>query len=62
VSLPDVIESWIAFKSEHEIDPMRVRPHAYESGLYSTPEQQRAYLASAAGSSSRVSFRGFLIA
>jgi glutamine synthetase len=31
---PDVIESWIAFKCEHEIDPMRLRPHPCEVALY----------------------------
>lgn len=30
----DVIENWIAFKREHEIDPMRLRPHPYEFALY----------------------------
>lgn len=30
----DVIETWIDFKREHEIDPLRVRPHPYEFALY----------------------------
>ncbi|MPZ00631.1 MAG: type I glutamate--ammonia ligase [Actinophytocola sp.] len=30
----DVIETWIDFKREHEIDPMRLRPHPYEFALY----------------------------
>jgi glutamine synthetase len=34
VFTPDVIESWIAFKSEHKIDPMRLRPHPCEFALY----------------------------
>ncbi|WP_028661991.1 type I glutamate--ammonia ligase [Saccharomonospora saliphila] len=34
VFTPDVIESWIAFKRENEIDPLRLRPHPYEFALY----------------------------
>ncbi|MBA0127065.1 type I glutamate--ammonia ligase [Haloechinothrix sp. YIM 98757] len=34
VFTPDVIEAWIAFKREQEIDPMRVRPHPYEFSMY----------------------------
>ncbi|WP_199434297.1 type I glutamate--ammonia ligase [Qaidamihabitans albus] len=34
VFTPDVIETWIAFKREHEIDPLRLRPHPYEFALY----------------------------
>ena len=30
----DVIETWIAYKREVEIDPMRLRPHPYEFHLY----------------------------
>ena len=30
----DVIESYIALKREHEIDPIRLRPHPYEFALY----------------------------
>ncbi|MGH3951574.1 MAG: type I glutamate--ammonia ligase, partial [Pseudonocardiaceae bacterium] len=33
VFTPDVIETWIAFKREHEIDPLRLRPHPYEFAL-----------------------------
>ncbi|HEV2778678.1 MAG TPA: type I glutamate--ammonia ligase [Actinophytocola sp.] len=34
VFTPDVIETWINFKREHEIDPLRLRPHPYEFALY----------------------------
>jgi len=34
VFTPDVIETWIAFKRDHEIDPLRLRPHPYEFALY----------------------------
>jgi glutamine synthetase len=34
VFTPDVIETWTAFKREHEIDPLRLRPHPYEFALY----------------------------
>ncbi|MGH3469835.1 MAG: type I glutamate--ammonia ligase, partial [Thermocrispum sp.] len=34
VFTPDVIETWIDFKREHEIDPLRLRPHPYEFALY----------------------------
>ncbi len=30
----DVIDSWIAYKREHEVDPVRLRPHPYEFMLY----------------------------
>ena len=30
----DVVETWIQFKREHEIDPLRLRPHPYEFALY----------------------------
>jgi glutamine synthetase len=30
----DVIETWIAYKREHEVDPVRLRPHPYEFFLY----------------------------
>ena len=30
----DLIETWIAFKRENEIDPLRLRPHPYEFALY----------------------------
>ena len=34
VFTPDVIDTWIAFKRENEIDPLRLRPHPYEFALY----------------------------
>ena len=30
----DLIEAWIDWKSEKEIDPMRLRPHPHEFHLY----------------------------
>jgi len=30
----DVIETWIHYKTEHELDPVRLRPHPYEFFLY----------------------------
>jgi len=30
----DVIDTWIAYKIEHEVDPVRLRPHPYEYFLY----------------------------
>jgi len=30
----DLIETWISYKRENEIDPMRLRPHPYEFSLY----------------------------
>ncbi|MBI3610687.1 MAG: type I glutamate--ammonia ligase [Nitrospirae bacterium] len=30
----DVIETWIGYKREKEVDPMRLRPHPYEFFLY----------------------------
>ena len=30
----DLIETWIEFKREHEIDPIRLRPHPHEFELY----------------------------
>ncbi len=30
----DLIETWIAYKREHEIDPVRLRPHPWEFMLY----------------------------
>jgi glutamine synthetase len=26
----DVIENWISFKTENDVDPVRLRPHPYE--------------------------------
>jgi len=34
VFTPDVIETWVNFKRENEIDPLRLRPHPYEFALY----------------------------
>ncbi|MGP4020823.1 type I glutamate--ammonia ligase [Saccharopolyspora sp. 5N708] len=34
VFTPDVIETWLAFKRDHEIDPLRLRPNPYEFELY----------------------------
>jgi len=30
----DVIETWISYKRENEIDPVNLRPHPYEFALY----------------------------
>ncbi len=30
----DLIDAWIAFKRENEVDPIRLRPHPYEFHLY----------------------------
>ncbi|MGH9094842.1 MAG: type I glutamate--ammonia ligase, partial [Acidimicrobiales bacterium] len=30
----DLIETWIAYKRAHEIDPVRLRPHPWEFMLY----------------------------
>jgi len=30
----EAIESWIAYKRENEVDPVRVRPHPHEFELY----------------------------
>ena len=30
----DVIETWLAYKREHEVDAVRLRPHPYEFSLY----------------------------
>jgi glutamine synthetase len=34
VFTPDLIETWIAYKREKEIDPIRLRPHPHEFELY----------------------------
>ena len=34
VFTPDVIETWIAYKKVHEIDPVQLRPHPWEFYLY----------------------------
>jgi len=30
----DAIFTWIDYKREHEVDPIRLRPHPYEFALY----------------------------
>jgi len=30
----DVIDMWLSFKREREVDAMRLRPHPYEFSLY----------------------------
>jgi glutamine synthetase len=30
----DLLETWISYKREHEIDPVRLRPHPWEFALY----------------------------
>jgi glutamine synthetase len=30
----DVISTWIEYKTQHEVDPVRLRPHPYEFFLY----------------------------
>ena len=30
----DLISTWIAYKRENEIDPLRLRPHPYEFAMY----------------------------
>lgn len=34
VFTPDVIETWLDYKRENEVDPVRLRPHPYEFQLY----------------------------
>ena len=34
VFTPDVIEMWLAYKREKELDPIRLRPHPHEFALY----------------------------
>jgi len=34
VFTPDVIDTWITYKREQEIDPVRLRPHPWEFYLY----------------------------
>ena len=34
VFTPDLIETWIAYKREKEIDPIRLRPHPHEFEMY----------------------------
>ena len=33
-SPPDLIETWIEYKRDHEIDPIRLRPHPHEFEMY----------------------------
>ena len=30
----DVIDTWLSYKRENEVDPMRLRPHPYEFNMY----------------------------
>ena len=30
----DVIDTWIAYKTEKEVQPMQLRPHPYEFMMY----------------------------
>ena len=34
VFTPDLIETWIEYKREFEIDPIRLRPHPHEFAMY----------------------------
>jgi glutamine synthetase len=34
VFTPDVIETWIQTKRDHEVRPMQIRPHPHEFNLY----------------------------
>jgi glutamine synthetase len=34
VFTPDLIETWINYKREYEINPVNLRPHPYEFALY----------------------------
>jgi glutamine synthetase len=34
VFTPDLLEAYIEYKRESEVDPMRMRPHPYEFTLY----------------------------
>jgi glutamine synthetase len=34
VFTPDVIDVWIEYKTKHEVDPVKLRPHPYEFFLY----------------------------
>ena len=34
VFTPDVIDTWIWYKREKEVDAIRLRPHPYEFALY----------------------------
>ena len=30
----DVVDTWLEYKREREVDPMRLRPHPYEFFMY----------------------------
>jgi len=34
VFTPDVIDKWLEYKTEHEVEALRLRPHPYEFALY----------------------------
>ena len=34
VFTPDVVERWIAYKRENEVNAIRLRPHPWEFALY----------------------------
>jgi glutamine synthetase len=34
VFTPDLIETWVQYKRDHEIDPLRLRPHPHEFEMY----------------------------
>jgi glutamine synthetase len=34
VFTPEVIDTWLAYKTERDVDPVRLRPHPYEFALY----------------------------
>jgi glutamine synthetase len=34
VFTPDVIDTWVAYKRDSEIDAIRLRPHPYEFYMY----------------------------
>ena len=34
VFTPDLLETWLAYKYENEVDPLRMRPHPYEFQMY----------------------------
>jgi glutamine synthetase len=34
VFTPDVIETWLSYKRENDVDAIRLRPHPYEFCLY----------------------------
>ena len=34
VFTPDVIDTWIWYKTENEVDALRIRPHPYEFAMY----------------------------